>query len=88
MSCAEASKQLMDILIQKRIGSNPKIELAYTENSLCIGVARVGHDTQKIVTCTLDEMCGKDLGPPLHSLVLPSNNMHPLERNYVLYYQE
>ena len=51
---------------------------ALNEESLCIGVARVGDDSQCLVTSTLSEMTETDLGPPLHSLVIVGQ-LHPLE---------
>lgn len=48
------------------------------EDSICIGVARVGAETQTICTSTLKSMTSCDLGEPLHSLVIPGH-MHPLE---------
>ena len=53
-----------------------------TETSLCIGLARVGSDTQKIVKSNLLEATRLDLGPPLHSLVIPGT-LHPLEMEMV-----
>lgn len=32
----------------------------------------------KIVFCSLDDMCAINLGPPLHSLIIPGD-LHPLE---------
>ena len=51
---------------------------ALTEESLCVGLARVGAETQAICTSTLESMTSVDLGGPLHSLVIPGH-MHPLE---------
>ena len=43
-----------------------------------MGVARVGADDQKLLTCSLKEMATTDMGKPLHSLVIPGE-MHPME---------
>lgn len=51
---------------------------AFTEETVCVGLARIGADTQQIVAATLQEMTSVDLGGPLHSLVVPGH-MHPLE---------
>ena len=48
------------------------------EDSLCVGVARVGSDSQRLQVSTLSEMTKVDLGPPLHSLVIVGQ-LHPLE---------
>lgn len=54
-------------------GNNP-----LHEDSICIGIARVGSSSQQIVKTTLREATEIDLGPPLHSLVIPGS-LHPLE---------
>jgi len=48
------------------------------EDSVCIGVARVGSDSQCLKVSTLSEMTEIDLGQPLHSLVIVGQ-LHPLE---------
>lgn len=54
-----------------------------TEDSLCVGLAKVGSDSQKITVCSLKEMTGVDLGGPLHSLIIPAFDLHPLETEYL-----
>lgn len=58
-------------------------EEALDENSLCVGVARIGADDQKIVVDTLRMMASEEvdeaIGGPLHSLIIPAANPHPLE---------
>lgn len=83
MSVSEAAQQLLEILKKRRLDGAVESDLAYTENSLFVGVARVGHDTQSIKACTLQNMAETDLGPPLHSLILPSKKLHPLEVEYL-----
>lgn len=83
MSVSEAAQQLLEILKRRRLDGVAESDLAYTENSLFVGVARVGHDTQAIKACTLQNMAESDLGPPLHSLILPSKKLHPLEIEYL-----
>lgn len=84
MSVSEAADQLLQIIEKKRTeeGYNDD-NLAYTEQSLFIGVARVGHETQQIIACSLEKMKNSDLGPPLHSLILPYKKLHPLEMEYL-----
>lgn len=53
--------------------------IAVTEETLCVGLARVGAEDQKIAAGTLQQMCTVDLGGPLHSLIITGDNMHPLE---------
>lgn len=81
MSVSEAADQLLQIIQSKR--ESGETELAYDEETLFVGLARVGHDTQAIVACTLKEMKECDLGAPLHSLILPSSNLHPIEKEYL-----
>ena len=49
-----------------------------TADTRCVGLARIGSDTQKIVMATLTEMSNIDLGSPLHSLVIVGTT-HPME---------
>lgn len=81
MSVSEAADQLLEIIQSKRETGDSS--LAYDEETLFVGLARVGHDTQEIKACTLREMKESDLGPPLHSLILPSAYLHPLEIEYL-----
>lgn len=83
MSVAEASQQLLQIIVKKRAADIPESDLAFTQDSLFVGVARVGHESQQIVACSLKEMSETGLGPPLHSLVLPAKKLHPLEIEYL-----
>lgn len=83
MTVAEAANQLMQIVKRKRAEGIVDADLAYTETSLCVGVARVGHESQQIVVAPLDQLAARDLGGPLHSLVLPSRHLHPLEIEYM-----
>lgn len=83
MSVSEASQQLLEILKKRRADGVAEKDLAYTEDSLFVGVARVGHETQAIKACSLKDMAETDLGPPLHSLIFPSKKLHPLEIEYL-----
>jgi len=81
MSVNEAADQLLQIIQAKRAGGDS--DLAFDEDTLFVGLARVGHDSQEIAACTLSEMKDCDLGLPLHSLILPSRNLHPIEQEYL-----
>ena len=52
--------------------------LAFTEDTLCVGLARVGADDQKLVSGPLSLMTSAELGGPLHSLIIVGK-VHPLE---------
>eukprot|EP00126_Sphaerothecum_destruens_P005623 Sdes_comp18928_c1_seq2m9399 len=47
--------------------------------TICIGVARLGHDDQKIVSGTCQQLLKQDFGEPLHSLVISGGQLHYLE---------
>lgn len=84
MTVAEAAGQLLQIVTNKRSAEGlVDDELAFTESSLCVGVARVGHDSQQIWVGKLSDMAELDLGGPLHSMVLPARDLHPLEVEYL-----
>lgn len=51
---------------------------AYNEESLCVGIARLGSEDQKIVAGSMKELRAVDFGPPLHCLVIVGKT-HPLE---------
>ena len=54
-------------------------EEAYdVESTLCIGLARMGQETQKMVAGTLKELAQVDMGEPLHSLII-CGELHDLE---------
>ncbi|XP_076976208.1 diphthine methyl ester synthase [Tamandua tetradactyla] len=76
MSVNQAAQQLLEIVQNQRLqGEEPAI----TEETLCVGLARVGAEDQKIAAGTLLQMSTVDLGKPLHSLIITGGSMHPLE---------
>ncbi|XP_022087260.1 diphthine methyl ester synthase-like [Acanthaster planci] len=77
MTVSQAASQLIKILERKR-ESEDQENLAFTEDTVCVGVARVGSDTQQMAAGTLQQLASVDLGGPLHSLVI-AGKMHPLE---------
>ena len=50
----------------------------YNEDTPCIGLARIGTDTQKIVSGPLKSFVDKDLGEPMHSFII-CGEMHEME---------
>ncbi|XP_067677876.1 diphthine methyl ester synthase-like [Haliotis asinina] len=76
MSVSQAAEQLLEIVQRK--GEEGGQDLALSEDTVCVGLARVGCDDQKICVATLKQLTSVDLGQPLHSLVIPGH-MHPLE---------
>ena len=81
MSVSVASKQLCRISERKKV-SQDETDVAASRilngDTLSIGLARVGSNSQCIKSCTLAHMSHVDLGPPLHSLIIPGD-LHPLE---------
>ena len=45
----------------------------------CFGVARVGFEDQRILSGTLGQFLDIDMGAPLHSFIICSEDMHDLE---------
>ncbi|XP_052776016.1 diphthine methyl ester synthase-like [Mya arenaria] len=76
MTVSRAAEQLLEIVENRR--SKGQNDLRLHEESICVGVARVGADDQTVCTSTLKSIQSCDLGGPLHSLVVPGH-MHPLE---------
>lgn len=76
MTVAQCAQQMLETETERQQG-------VYGENSLAIGAARVGAKDQKLAVGTLKELCGVDLGPPLHSLILLGRRSHELERDYI-----
>ncbi|XP_076439804.1 diphthine methyl ester synthase-like [Babylonia areolata] len=79
MSASLAAEQLLEI-VEKKTAEDSTQKLALTAETLCVGLARVGAEDQKVVTATLKQMASVDLGGPLHSLVIPGH-MHPMEKD-------
>lgn len=75
MTVAQAASQLLEIIQNRRQRGD---ELALTEDTVCVGLARVGADDQLIRAGSLRELESCDLGAPLHSMVV-TGHLHPLE---------
>ncbi|KAL3994028.1 diphthine synthase [Acanthocheilonema viteae] len=79
MSCSEAAKQLLEIA-DRMMKEN--VEPAYTPSTKCVALARIGWHNQKIVFCSLEALCDVEMGPPLHSLIIPGE-LHPIELEFL-----
>ncbi|XP_041969029.1 diphthine methyl ester synthase [Aricia agestis] len=77
MSVKEAASQLIEII------KNNECDAGLTASSLAVGLSRVGAPDQNIAAKTLEEMKDFDLGPPLHSLVIPAPSLHPIEVDFL-----
>lgn len=71
MTVNTAIEQLLEIEEDRKEG-------VISEQSLAVGMARLGQPTQKIVFGTLGELKNVDFGSPLHSMAL-CGEIHPLE---------
>ncbi|XP_025419453.1 diphthine methyl ester synthase [Sipha flava] len=78
MEVKQAVSQLLDIIKNNEFEGKNYV----TQESLCVGAARIGWPDQKIVAGTLTEMANVDLGSPLHSLVIVGT-LHPLEEQFL-----
>lgn len=76
MSVSEAVTQIMEVI---KARDKPIVG----EDVLCVGLARVGSETQQLVACSLKAMLDVDLGGPLHSLIIVGPNVHPLESEFL-----
>jgi len=56
-------------------------EKVYSKDTLCIGLSRVGHDEQRVISGTMEEVRTVDFGAPLHSFIIPSE-MHFVEKDF------
>ncbi|GBG27746.1 Diphthine methyl ester synthase [Hondaea fermentalgiana] len=65
MTIKEAIEQLLYIEEEVR-----KQGVLSRETTRCVGVARVGQASQKIIAGTMQELLEVEFGPPLHSLVI------------------
>ncbi|XP_028133687.1 diphthine methyl ester synthase [Diabrotica virgifera virgifera] len=84
MMVSEAALQLLQIIDKrKEQGEDPGI----SEKNVCVGLARVGSESQKIVTCSLKNMSTVDLGGPLHSLIVVGPIIHPVEMEYLVQFE-
>ncbi|XP_044167595.1 diphthine methyl ester synthase-like isoform X1 [Acropora millepora] len=77
MSVNEAVRQLLDVIKTRDFKEESP---AYTESSIAVGLARVGSASQRIVCGSMKELLSHDLGPPLHSLVIPGH-LHFIEKD-------
>lgn len=75
-SVSQACVQLLDIIEEEEKPS------CIDENTICVGLARVGSASQFICTDTLKNLALKEMGDPLHSLIV-AGKLHPLEIEFL-----
>jgi len=71
-----AMKYLLEIEDKRKAG-------IFTMDTLCIGVSRIGSDDSKIISGTVKELLDVNFGEPLHSLIIPSKNLHFIEEDMI-----
>ncbi|CAL8099178.1 unnamed protein product [Prunus armeniaca] len=79
MSINTAIEQLLEV-------EDNRGESAYDENTMCVGLARLGSEDQKIVSGTMKELQLIDFGAPLHCLVIVGKT-HPVEEEMLDFYR-
>jgi len=97
MSTQQAANQLVQVVRNKKsllngTNQNGDVKTAkdcdkqiLNETSLCIAAARIGSEDQKLAACTLEQLLDVDMGPPLHSLIIPST-LHHIEQDFINFY--
>lgn len=78
MSVSVAASQLLQVVREDSLKE-------VTEETTCVGLARVGSPSQQIRCSSLENMAHVDLGPPLHTLII-TGNLHPLEQEMLLFF--
>ena len=53
---------------------------------MCVGLARVGAEDQRIIAGTMQQLAHTEFGPPLHSLIL-AGDTHILEQEVLALYK-
>ena len=81
MTINQAIDELLEIESIRKEG-------VYDENTMCVGVARVGAKDQKIAYGTMAQLRKVEWGEPLHSLVMcaPDKDIHFLEKEHLEFY--
>ncbi|XP_054710685.1 diphthine methyl ester synthase-like isoform X2 [Uloborus diversus] len=80
MTASCAAQQLLEIIAKKQ-------SEAYTENTVCVGLARIGSDSETIIAAPLKRIATYDLGKPLQSLII-CGDLHPVELDMLSYFAE
>ncbi len=78
MTVNTAIEQLLEVEQQRGEG-------AYSGETLCVGVARLGSEEQQIIAGPMARLQQADFGPPLHSLVI-AGDTHHVEDEILSYY--
>ncbi|ABN66786.2 diphthamide biosynthesis methyltransferase [Scheffersomyces stipitis CBS 6054] len=79
MDIATAASQLLEI-------EELRGEKAYTPDTPCVAISRLGSPSQTFKAASLKELAEFDSGEPLHSLVMLGRQVHDLELEYLYQY--
>lgn len=79
MNIETAASQLLEIEEMRQ-------EKAYTPNTPCVAISRLGSPEQTFKAGTLQELSEYDSGAPLHSLIMLGRQVHDLELEYLYQY--
>jgi len=79
MTINQAINQLLE-------AENSKQHGVYSKDTLCVGLARVGQESQKIVFGKMNELIEEDFGSPLHSFII-TGEVHPSETDMLQLYK-
>ena len=60
---------------------------SYNEDTPCIGLARIGTASQKIISGPLKSFIDRDMGEPMHSFII-CGDMHELEEDMYKFFEE
>jgi diphthine synthase len=73
-------EQLLEIEEKRREG-------AYTPDTLCVGIARLGAPDQLMVAAPMRELLDADCGEPLHCLII-AGQVHVVEEEILQHYRK
>ncbi|KAI8470148.1 MAG: tetrapyrrole methylase [Monoraphidium minutum] len=79
MTVNTALEQLLEIEAARGEG-------AYDDNTLAVGISRLGAPDQQIVAGGMRQLLAADFGPPLHSLII-AGGVHVVEEEILGYYR-
>lgn len=77
MDIQTAAQQLLEVEENRK-------EKAYTPETPCVAISRLGSPAQAFKAASLKELAEYDAGEPLHSLVIMGRQSHDLELDYLL----
>tara|TARA_B110000285_G_C14885565_1_gene496000 strand:- start:270 stop:491 length:222 start_codon:yes stop_codon:yes gene_type:complete len=60
---------------------------SFNKDTPCIGLARVGTDSQAIISGTLESFVNRDMGEPMHSFII-CGQMHEMEQEMFKFFEK